>query len=461
MLLDKGFQSFLKERPICVMAQAVLMRILDPYRVNELFDRTAEQQYEQIVVFSEVTRLMADVVFRIQPSINAAYQSNNYDLGISRTALYNKIDNVEPRISAELVRDSAAGAAPIIDELHAQFEPWLPGFRCRILDGNHLAATEHRLEPLRTTLAAPLPGKVLAILDPQRMLVEDVVLTEDGHAQERSLIDEVIPKAKAKDLWIADRNFCTKKFMASLMDIGAFFLFRQHGSLQGTLVGRPRSKGRTETGKVYEQTLKVHNNETGEDLVLRRVTVKLDKPTRDGDTEIHLLTNVPVKKANAKRLADLYRKRWTIEGAFGEITSTLSCEIDTLCYPKAALFSFCLALLAYNAVAVLKAALRSAHGQEKVGRDISPYYLALELQQSYDGMMVALPLARWEVFREMSVVELASWLKATAQGIQWSRYQKHSRGPKKKPLKKEPYKHGGHVSTMRVLQKTATEQVSC
>jgi hypothetical protein len=41
--------------------------------------------------------------------------------------------------------------------------------------------------------------------------------------------------------------------------------------------------------------------------------VVLDKPTRDGETELHLLTNVPAKDAKAKVIADLYRRRWTIE----------------------------------------------------------------------------------------------------------------------------------------------------
>ena len=63
------------------------------------------------------------------------------------------------------------------------------------------------------------------------------------------------------------------------------------------------------------------------------------------------------------QLARVYGKRWSIETAFFEITTTLTCEINTLAYPKAALFAFCLALLAYNAVSLIKAALRSEHGR--------------------------------------------------------------------------------------------------
>ena len=112
-----------------------------------------------------------------------------------------------------------------------------------------------------------------------------------------------------------------------------------------------------ETGRVFEQTLRA-TNDAGEVLFLRRVTVVLDKPTRDGDTELHLLTNVPVKHARARVVADLYRRRWTIETAFAEMEKVLNGEINALGYPKAALFSFCMALVAYNVLSTVKGALR-------------------------------------------------------------------------------------------------------
>ena len=46
---------------------------------------------------------------------------------------------------------------------------------------------------------------------------------------------------------------------------------------------------------------------------------QLDEPTSDGDEEIFLLTNLPKEAADACRIAFLYRKRWTIEGAFQEL----------------------------------------------------------------------------------------------------------------------------------------------
>ena len=120
-------------------------------------------------------------------------------------------------------------------------------------------------------------------------------------------------------------------------------------------------------------------------------------------------------------------------------------------YPKAALFTFCLALLAYNAVALIKAALRSAQGRKTVNDEVSGYYLSLEISRTYDGMMITIPAPHWAFFRELSDQECAGALRELAASVNLSRYQKHPRGPKKKPPKRTPYQNGKHVSTARLI----------
>jgi hypothetical protein len=160
---------------------------------------------------------------------------------------------------------------------------------------------------------------------------------------------------------------------------------------------------------------------------------------------------VPSGRASAAQLARLYGKRWSIETAFFEITTTLACEINTLGYPKAALFIFCLALLAYNAVSLIKAALRSDKGRKTVNDEVSSYYLSLEIGRTYDGMMIAIPAPHWKFFRELSDPEFADALRELASSVKLSRYQKHPRGPKKKPPERTPYESGKHVSTAKLL----------
>jgi len=183
LTLAKVFDPFVKERPICVMARGVLENLFNPERIDGLFERTAKVQYTRALVFSSVVDLMGQVVLGVQPSIHAAYQAQAEKLGVSDQAVYDKLNHVELGVSAELVRDSARQAAAVIRALRAPLPPLLKGYRTRILDGNHLSATEHRIEELRGTWASPLPGKILVVLDPECMVASDVFPCEDGHAQ--------------------------------------------------------------------------------------------------------------------------------------------------------------------------------------------------------------------------------------------------------------------------------------
>jgi IS4 transposase len=453
MLLGKRFADFVEESPISVMMRGIVEYAFGADRINGVFEETAETQYTRELRFSTVADLMAEVVFDISPSIGAAYQANIEQMTVSRKSVYNKLNGIEPAISAALVADSATQFTPVVEKLKATLPPLLRGYRTKILDGNHFSATEHRLEELRVLGDAPLPGKALVILDPQLKLATHVFPCEDGHAQERSLLREVLPYVEKGDLWIEDRNFCTLGFLFGIRSRGAKFLVRQHANLPGRLRGKRKYVGKTETGRVYEQSMEITDPNTGVTIAIRRITVVLNQPTRDGDTELHILTNLPRKQADALEVANLYRKRWTIETMFQELTETLTCEIKTLAYPKAAIFAFCLALVAYNGISVIKAALRSVHGMKAVEDGVSGYYLSLEISKTYTGMMIAIPAKHWTVFRDMSVAQLAGVLKELARRVNLSKYEKHSRGPKRPRPERLNAGTSNHVSTAQILAK--------
>ncbi len=121
-------------------------------------------------------------------------------------------------------------------------------------------------------------------------------------------------------------------------------MIRQHANLITRPFGALISCGRIETGEVFEQDVRMEM-EDGRTLDLRRITIRLDQATRDGDMELHLLTNLPKEMASAIEIADLYRKRWSIETAFQQLALWLNAELAPLGCPKAALFGFCVGLL--------------------------------------------------------------------------------------------------------------------
>src|SRR5712692_3739258 len=144
-MLPKAFQCFLEQRPICVMAQAVLENFFQPQHLDALFERAAQRQYTRTLLFSALIDLMFAVVLCIEPSVYAAYRLRKKCLRVSDQAVYDQLDGMEVGVSAALVEDSAPRAAAVIDALGARRKPWLRGYRVRLLDGNHLSGTEHHL----------------------------------------------------------------------------------------------------------------------------------------------------------------------------------------------------------------------------------------------------------------------------------------------------------------------------
>lgn len=69
-------------------------------------------------------------------------------------------------------------------------------------------------------------------------------------------------------------------------------------------------------------------------------------PTESGDQSIALWSSL-LPSVDAATIAQLYRKRWHIEGVFGRLESLLHREIK-------ALLEFVAAVLAFNVLALLK-----------------------------------------------------------------------------------------------------------
>ncbi|MES2355923.1 MAG: hypothetical protein V4568_16290 [Pseudomonadota bacterium] len=202
--------------PLSCMFWGLLGRCFSPAQLDDLFARHANEQYTRNLLFSTVCELMLRVVLRVHPSAHAAYQANQESMNISAVALYDKLKEIETGVSAAPVRETAQDLAAIQDALDVAPTAWLPGYSIRILDGNCIEASEKCLRVHQGVSGAPLPGKSPVVLDPQRRLLVDVFPCEDSHAQERSLLDQVIPTIQTGELWIADRNFCTCGFLRGI-----------------------------------------------------------------------------------------------------------------------------------------------------------------------------------------------------------------------------------------------------
>jgi len=452
MVHSEVFDRFTERLPMPVMAKLVMERVLPPEKVNAWFEDNRERQYTRSLLFSTVFELMVLMAVKVFKSTHAAYQANKKRMIVSVTSLYNKINQVEGSTSRAMVREAAVELGETVKALGAQRKALLPGYRVKVLDGNCIEATEHRLAVLRRTPAGPLPGKSLVVYDPSLAMAIDVFPCEDGHAQERALIGDVLSTVQRNDLWIWDRNFCVRGFLAGIAERKGRFIGRHHKGLAYTSIGPERSQGRTETAAVYEQRVEVAGQHGEPPAKYRLVRLVLKKKTRSQDTEILLLTNLSKSAASAKRVAELYRRRWEIETTFQKLEKYLHSEVNSLGYPKAALFAFCVSLVAYNVLAVVAAVLRRAHGENTISERVSGYYIATELARGYEGVAYGVSPQEWSRLRNLSDAAHMGLLLKIARSIDLSRYKKHRRGPKKPRPPRTMYVDKPHVSTARLLK---------
>lgn len=449
-MINAIFEQFVEASPVSVMVRATMERIFSGEKLDELFEATAEKQYTRELLFSSVVGLMSLVVSGIHRSVNAAYQALEKQIGVSKPALYGKLNGLEPQISQALVRYSHRELAPVVSALGLTGGGQLPGYQLRIADGNHLGATEHRLAPLQATRSGPLPGQSIAVLDPEQMLVSDVFPCEDAHAQERSLLPALLATVKANQVWIADRNFCTRAALIGIDHRQASFIIRAHQNLPWEALEALTAVGSSPSGEVFEQPVSVTHE--GQCLTCRRIVVKLSAPTRHGDSEVAIFTNLPKTVADATKASELYLERWSVEKMFQVITDVFSCELNTLGYPRAALFVFCMAVVSFNLLSTVKAALKAVHGLGKIEAGLSDFYLVEEVQGTFRGMMIALPEPVWQPFAAMAVEPFTLALKDWAAAIDLKRFKSSPRGPKKPKQKAKFDPQHPHVSTARLLK---------
>ena len=445
MTANDILDRFSRAIPVAVMARGLVEHLFSPQTLNAIPNGVQLFTYTRSIDFAQLVSLMGDVVFRVHPSVRAAYRkSPEAQSAATLKSFYEKFNRMEPNVCRAFVRQLSQRCADVAAAWEPMAPALVPGLRMRILDGNKLAATERRLDGLEKVLA-PLPGQALVLQDFATGLFVDVLPWEDAYTNERALFGHLKDWWQADDLIVADCNFCTESLLRPIQIAGAFFAIRHHSGVGLHPLDAEIFVGRNASGEIFEQRVRYAQS----DLELRCTIVRLDEPTRDGDREIRILTNLSRTQADAIRVAEIYRKRGGIENGFQELEAALRSEIATLAYPKAALFGFCMGLVLCNLFQVIRAAtakVPEAPKPEKIsgvllGQEIATYLgalLLLDLPTNY-------PQADW------TAKQMAEWLLRIASRIDWRSYRKSPRGPKKKKEVGSYPRASPHEATARVL----------
>lgn len=453
MLMNELIEQCAKGSPVTVMTRLALQHALEPAWLDRLFECKRGKQYERELLFSTTVDLMSLVAVGLRPSLHAAAKECP-ELAVSVQALYGKVNHTEPNLVRALVAESAMRLDTVLAPIIKDEPLTVPGYRLRIVDGSHLPATDKRLKPLRGFGGAPLPGHSLVVYDPDRRLVIDIEPCEDAYTQERAVMSSLIERAMPGELWIADRAFSTRTILGEWDRRGCNFIVREHSSApHPTVLDELSHQGTVETGTVFEQAVEF-KHEAGKTVTLRRIELRLNRPTDSGEAVIRMLTNLPCHELSACAIARLYRQRWKIETLFQRLESVLHSEVKTLGQPRAALLAFGIAVMAYNVLSVIQAAISTAHDLRNSGIELSPFYVALEVKSCYAGMMMVTTAAPWKHYDALDAAQLSRLLLEIAVHARLKALRKNPTSPKK-PKEKTTVSAADkrrHVSTARVLK---------
>jgi len=451
-MLKSVFERFAKKAPVALLFRGLFARVFSPERLNRIFNENRCWQNESALLFSSVVDIVGAAVVKAKPSVHAAFIEHEDEVDVSKQAFYEKLARIEVPVCEAMVSECTAELAAILHAAKIKKPDLVDGFHAFVIDGKRLDGTEHRLDVSRYTKSAPMPGAIVAILDTRVELFVHAAFDPYSYANERKMLAPYMSKLKKGALYFADRNFCDGPLIAGFLDAEAFFVLRHHGQSPSwrKIAGRPKSMVGTDPAgqAVYEQEIEVRLPDKSW-FRLRRVTVNLATPTRDGDTELNFLTNLPIS-VDAVSVSEGYRGRWTIEVCFGRIASSLNAEINTLCYPRACLFCFCLGLLVFNMISALKQ-LTVRYNKTKQIPKLSDYYIALEIGESQLAFEICFDHADWLKLQRMTIAEFLQWVSDIAMNAKLKKYRTHTRAPKKPPPKRSSGKKRPHFSTQRAL----------
>lgn len=461
MFLDV-VDRFIEKAPVAVLFRGFFARTFGAHRMNRIFRDHKVSQVEGDQVFSKLLDLLTPVVVGSQPSVCASHRQHEKAIGVSRQAVYDKLKGIECSVSEALVREPAADLLEILKKRGVKLEDPIPGYQAFIIDGKRLDGSEHRIRETRTISNAPLPGTVLAVLDTRTKLFVDVACSPDGHACERKVVSPVLQRLKKGCVYIADRNFSDGPTVAAFLKAESYFVIRQHklSPVCRPIAGGEKIQRGSDSlgGSVSEEPVEVRLPD-GTWKRVRKITIRLAKPTRDNQRVLHLLTNLP-DSVSALTIADAYRQRWTIETCLGHLAQALNAEIDTLAYPKAALLCFCLALVSYNILSAVSGLLTTASRSKKKPK-ISLYYLAIEVANASGGLAIMTDEEDWERFAKMSLDEFCSWASSIAQQANLHKYRASPRGPKRPPPRRVQVNNTTHISTHKLLLERVAKAPEC
>ena len=121
------FERFVEKSPVTVILRGLMEVVLEPSKLDELFEQTVQTGYTRELLFSNLVQMMTQVVCSVRQSIGSVYKATAAEIGVSKTAVYGKLNRLEPCVSKALVESTALDLSSIMEQLGVERSEPLPG----------------------------------------------------------------------------------------------------------------------------------------------------------------------------------------------------------------------------------------------------------------------------------------------------------------------------------------------
>lgn len=454
-----AFDSELKDRlPLACATLELFDYAFDEDLLGRIYDAYRGRCYTDCLTFPTLLRLVRDALLQHQGSGHRLFVEleRGEEEPVNESNFYRKLGRMPVEVSRALLRECTARLASVMPVPTQRLLPvCFEAFEVVVVDGKKVKNAAKRLQLTRGYSGTLLGAKALVAMQLRSGLALAMNDSLDGEANDVPLVKGLLPQVREfitqAILWLADRQFCDVRTLSQLLArAGDHFAVRVREGL--AFRAESRAELTDDQGRRVVDEIGVFGSGKRA-MRLRRVTL-----VREGDDQdnVVLLSDLLDRKAfDALDLLKLYRKRWSIEQMFQQVTETFSLTHLIGCRPQAVLFQFALCLLMYNLVQVVKRYV-AADGKMDDVSAVSTYGLFYDVRRELTAWAyLAREPSSWcrraganrdagQMRERLTELTAGSW-----DPVAYTKAaDKNPRKPKPPPKRL----HGGHTSVQRLLE---------
>src|SRR2546423_14798337 len=117
MIFKDMIEQAARNLPVSAMFRSLLEHCLSAKDFDDLFEQYRQRQYTRFLLFSTLVALGVWVVCKVRPYTNAAIDAIGKTLNVTRTSIFNRLNEIKRKVISPIVGLCATRLATIIHEM--------------------------------------------------------------------------------------------------------------------------------------------------------------------------------------------------------------------------------------------------------------------------------------------------------------------------------------------------------